>query len=451
MRFQSTRGAAPRVDFETAILTGLAPDGGLYLPVQWPRLGSSELASWAESSYPEVAAAVIRPFVGDLLGDADLDILCADAYAGFGHPDVAPIVRLGDLYLMELFWGPTLAFKDFALQVLGRLMDVALARRDRRATVIGATSGDTGSAAIEAFRDRERVDVVILYPEGRVSEVQRRQMTTVTSANVHALAVDGTFDDCQDLVKGLFADADARDRFGLSTANSINFGRLAPQIAYYVWALLRIGERLSFAVPSGNFGNVFSGHAARIMTGLIDTLIVGSNRNHVLVDFIESAELTLGEVYPTVAPSMDIQIPSNLERLLFELYAGDGRRLAEALSELRRNRRLAVPGHPHGYVGSWYTDEEVAAVIAEIHAETGMILDPHSAIGVAAARAADVEGPIVALATAHPAKFPDLVERALGLQPDLPAHLADLYDRPERTSRIPNDPAAFREAVASLH
>jgi len=327
------------------------------------------------------------------------------------------------------------------------MMDVALERRDQRLTVIGATSGDTGSAAIEAFRDRERVDIVILYPQGRVSEVQRRQMTTVASPNVTAVAVDGTFDDCQDLLKRLFADRRARQRLGLSTANSINFGRLAPQIAYYVWAMLRLGEGISFAVPSGNFGNVFSGHAARTMTGAIDTLIVGANRNHVLVDFIETAGLNVGDVYQTVAPSMDIQIPSNLERLLFELYDRDGSRLAGAIAELADAGRLVVPAAPSGYVGSWYSDRQVAELIREVHTESGVILDPHSAIGVAAARSADVRGQIVALATAHPAKFPDVVEQATGERPELPPHLADLFDRQERIVAIDNDLDQFRDAL----
>ncbi|HDH02816.1 MAG TPA: threonine synthase, partial [Actinobacteria bacterium] len=259
MRFRSTRGASPEVDFETAILTGLAPDSGLYLPVEWPSFSNATLASWTDLSYQEVAARVIEPFAEGFVDLDELESLLAAAYEGFGNREIAPIVDLGDLHVMELFWGPTLAFKDFGLQMLASMVDVALQRHDRRATVVGATSGDTGSAAIEAFRDRDQVDVVILYPHGRVSEVQRRQMTTVQSQNVHAVAVDGTFDDCQDLLKRLLADQTARQAFSLTTTNSINFGRLAPQIAYYIWAVLKVGRGVSFAVPSGNFGNVFSG------------------------------------------------------------------------------------------------------------------------------------------------------------------------------------------------
>lgn len=449
MHYHSTRGAAPPVDFEEAILTGLAPDGGLYLPDAWPVVDDATLAGWADLSYPDVVAEVLGLFSGDLLDPDDCRALCADAYAGFGHPDVAPLVPLAGLRLMELFWGPTLAFKDHALQVLSRLMDAALERRGGRVTVIGATSGDTGSAAIEAFRDRHHIDLVFLYPAGRVSEVQRRQMTTVDAPNVAAVAVRGTFDDCQDLVKGLFADPGARHEFGLTTANSINVGRLIPQIAYYVWGLLRAGAGVSFAVPSGNFGNVYSGHAARRMTGAIDTLVVGANRNHVLVDFIDRGELTLGEVHPTVAPSMDIQIPSNLERLLAELTE-DGAALAAAMQALRTDGRLQVPGEPHGFRGSWYDDAAVRDTIRRVHDETGTILDPHTAIGVAAARQAALPGPVVALATAHPAKFPDVVEEAIGVRPTLPDHLADLLERPERTVTIDADLAQFRAAVAGV-
>ncbi len=450
MRYRSTRGGSPDVDFETAILTGLAPDGGLYLPFEWPSISEEALAGWNGLSYQGVAARVIEPFAAGFLDLDQLEPLVAAAYEGFGDRDIAPIVDLGDMHLMELFWGPTLAFKDFGLQVLASMVDVALQRRDRKATVVGATSGDTGSAAIEAFRDREQVDVVILYPHGRVSEVQRRQMTTVQSSNVHAVAVEGTFDDCQELLKRLLADETARRDFSLTTANSINFGRLAPQIAYYIWAVVKFGSGVSFAVPSGNFGNVFSGHAARTMTRSIDTLIVGANRNRVLVEFVESGELSLGEVFQTVAPSMDIQIPSNLERLLFELYAHDGAALSEALGELANSGRLIVSAELAGFEGYWFTDDQIAGVMAETYADFGTVLDPHTAIGVGAARDSGIRGEIVALATAHPAKFPDVVASAIGHSPKLPAHLADLFDRPERVSTIANDLDEFRALVAAV-
>ena len=304
----STRGQAPPVDMTTAILSGLAPDGGLYVPDSWPRPDLADLE--ARAGFPSLAAGVLHLFVPELIAWDDLRTLVHDAFARFAHPDVAPLTELGeDLYLMELFWGPTLAFKDFALQVLGRLFDRALARTGGNAMILGATSGDTGSAAMEAFRDRDLVDVVILFPEGRTTEVQRRQMTTVDAPNVHAVAVDGTFDDCQDLVKAVFGNRSLRDDLSLSTANSINFGRLMTQIAYYFWAALSIGRRVSFAVPSGNFGNVYSGYAAARMGLPVERLIVGSNSNHVLHGFFRRSRLELGEVVPTLSPSMDIQIP----------------------------------------------------------------------------------------------------------------------------------------------
>ena len=451
IRLVSTRGEAAPVDVTTAMLTGLAPDGGLYVPESWPRFDPAAVE--VGSRFAEVVAGVIELFTSGLVTATRLRTIAEDAFSRFEHADVAPLVELdGDLFLMELFWGPTLAFKDFALQMLGRLFDIALEGRGGNAMILGATSGDTGSAAMEAFRDRDLVDVVILFPEGRTTEVQRRQMTTIESPNVHAIAVDGNFDDCQDLVKAVFADPRLRQDLSLSTANSINFGRLITQIAYYFWASVRLDRRVSFAVPSGNFGNVYSGYAAARMGLPVGKLIVGSNANHVLDGFFRRGRLELGEVVPTISPSMDIQIPSNLERLMFDMYEGDGERLREAMIRLRSERVVEVPGSPESgiFVSRWYDDTETARVIANVYRTTGHIVDPHTAVGIAAAGDADVKGPIVCLATAHPAKFPRAVGSAIGRPPPTPRRLADLESRPERVRRMGNDLAELRHILRQV-
>lgn len=430
-----------------AILAGLAPDGGLYVPEAWPRLDPADLD--AGSGFTAVATAVLGLFTSDLLPAPRLEQLVEEAFARFGHPEVAPLVELDrDLFLMELFWGPTLAFKDFALQVLGRLVDVALGESGGNAMILGATSGDTGSAAMEAFRDRERVDVVILFPEGRTTEVQRRQMTTIEAPNVHAVAVEGTFDDCQDLVKGVFADPGAREDLSLSTANSINFGRLITQVAYYYWAVARLGGPVSFAVPSGNFGNVYSGYAATRMGLPVQRLIVGSNANNVLDGFFRDGRLDLGTVIPTLSPSMDIQVPSNLERLLFDLFRRDGERLMAAMIRLREEGSLTVTaGTDDLFVSRWYDDEDTMATMRQVYRSSGRIVDPHSAVGIAAARDTPTEGPVVCLATAHPAKFADAVESALGRPSPVPPALEGIHDRPERVTRIPRDLGAIHRLL----
>lgn len=452
MRYISTRGRAAPVDFQTALLTGLAPDGGLYLPDRWPRLDATDLAALDDAPYPAYVAATLAGFTDGFADHDELLDIAHAAYGGFSHPDVAPLRDLGEgMYLLELFWGPTLAFKDMAMQMLARMVDRALAVARSRATVLGATSGDTGSAAIEAFRDRENLDVVILYPHGRVSEVQRRQMTTVASPNVHALAVDGTFDDCQDIVKGLFADTGLRARHGLSTANSINWGRVVSQIPYYIWASSRLRpphRPVTFAVPSGNFGNVFSGYAARLMGLPITRLAVGSNQNHVLTTFFEEGRLSLGPVVPTVAPSMDIQIPSNLERLLYYLLDGDGPALTDAMTALRSNGSLEVGPDQRAaaatvFSSSWIDDDGIRQMMRRVLAETGYLVDPHTAVGLHAASQVS-DRPVVALATAHPAKFPATVQAATGDDPSLPPHLADLHDLPEHINRVPAELEAVR-------
>ena len=449
MQLISTRGTSPAVDFATALLTGLAPDGGLYVPERWPTVS----VRGEVLRFDEVVTQVLAPFTEDLVTHDTLVTMAADVFARFDHDAVAPIVSLDrDLYLMELFWGPTLAFKDVAMQMLGRLFDLALEKKGGTATIIGATSGDTGSAAMEAFRDRTRVDVVILHPEGRTTDVQRRQMTTIDATNVHAVAVDGTFDDCQDLVKAAFADETLRGQLRFSTANSINFGRLVTQFSYYYWAALKVGEPVSFAVPSGNFGNMYSGYAAAAMGAAVDQLIVGSNRNNVLDGFFERGALELGTVVPTLTPSMDIQVPSNLERLLFDVYDRDGEQLSAAMTTLRETGRLQVPASmvTDRFVSEWYDDASTKMIMADVYRATGRIVDPHTAIGIGAARASGVEGPIMCLGTAHPAKFPVAVAEAIGVVPPLPARLADLRDRPERVTHIRNDLNEFANVLRNV-
>ncbi|MCC7275050.1 MAG: threonine synthase [Alphaproteobacteria bacterium] len=460
MRYVSTRGAAPALAFDDVLLAGLARDGGLYVPDEWPALTADDLRAFAGLDYAELTTRVMMPFVDGTIAEDDLAALIADAYRGFAHGAVAPLKQLGPgQWLMELFHGPTLAFKDLALQVVGRLFDHVLARRGARLTIVGATSGDTGSAAIEACRDRAALEVFILFPQGRVSEVQRRQMTTVDAANVHAIAVEGTFDDCQDLVKAMFNDAAFRDRHHLSAVNSINWARIAAQIAYYVWAAVALGapgRGVSFAVPTGNFGNVFAAHAARRMGVPIASLAVGTNRNDILTRFLETGTLSIGTVEPSLSPSMDIQVSSNFERLLFELFDRDGPALAAAMGAFRRDGRLVLADARWRraralFDGHRVDDAATLATIRRIWQSTGEILDPHSAIAVATAEACrrDPTQPMVALACAHPAKFPDAVERATGLRPALPGRLADLMTRPERVAVLPNDLATVEEFVAA--
>jgi threonine synthase len=462
LRYISTRQAADQQtkSFEDILLAGLAPDGGLYVPIEFPAVSPAEIARWRGLSYAGLTAEVLARFAGDVLPRAELDALVADAYAGFTHPAVAPLKQLGrDEWLLELFHGPTLAFKDYALQVLGRLFDTVLARRQERITIVGATSGDTGSAAIEACRDRENIDIFILYPQGRTSDVQRRHMTTVEAGNVHTLAVEGSFDDCQDLVKALFADAPFRARYGLSAVNSINWARIAAQVAYYFAAATALGapERpVSFFVPTGNFGNIYAGHVARLMGLPVAQMAIGTNRNDILWRFIETGAMAIAGVEPSLSPSMDIQVSSNFERLYFDLIGRDGDMLAGAMAGFRSDGALppdrAAWQKARALFGAHRLDDDgTIAMIAQIHRETGELLDPHTAIAVAAMRAQGGEAgvPRVALATAHPAKFPDAVERATGIRPPLPPHMADLMSRKERINPVPNDLAAVRDFVAA--
>ncbi|MBK9179295.1 MAG: threonine synthase [Acidimicrobiales bacterium] len=463
MRYVSTRGEARPLGFGDALLTGLARDGGLYVPASWPSLG--RLERLAAHSYAETAVEVMWPYVAGAIDRAAFEAIVAEAYAAFRHPAVVPLVQLdADEWLLELFHGPTLAFKDVALQLVGRLFDHELARRGERLTIVGATSGDTGSAAIEAVRDRDAVEIFMLHPAGRVSEVQRRQMTTVLSPNVHNLAVEGTFDDCQDLVKAMFADEALRDRLRLSAVNSINWARVMAQVVYYVTAALALGapsRSVSFAVPTGNFGNVLAGWIA-VRTGLpVEQLVVGSNRNDILTRYLATGSMDVATVHPTISPSMDIQVSSNFERLLFELNEHDGAATAAQIRQFRATGHLVTSPEQTAEVRRLFTgarldDDATRAVIADTYRAAGVLLDPHSAVGLGAARAArpapwvdgEARPPMVVLATAHPAKFPDAVEQATGVRPALPPHLADLFEREERCVTLPNDLAAVTAYVA---
>ena len=462
MKYVSTRGKAPVLPFDDVLLTGLARDGGLYVPESWPTFTDEDIHAMAGLSYADLAVQVMTPFVEGTISGEDFAGLVRDAYKGFNHRTVAPLKQLDrDGWLLELFHGPTLAFKDYAMQLLGRLFDHVLTRRGKRAMIVGATSGDTGSAAIEAFRDRAAVDIVILHPKGRVSDVQRRQMTTVLSPNVHNLAIEGTFDDCQDLVKAMFNDLDFRDEMALSGVNSINWARIMAQIVYYFAAATALGapeRKIDFSVPSGNFGNVFAGYVAKQMGLPIGQLIVGSNRNDILAQFFHTATMTIGEVYPTISPSMDIQVSSNFERLLFELHARDGGATTKLMTEFRDTGRLMVSENAWRsartlFSGESYDDVATLAVIAETYRTTGELIDPHSAIGVAAGRdCRKFAGvPMVCLATAHPAKFPDAVEKATNVHPELPPSLSDLYEREERYQILPNDADAVKGFVRSIN
>jgi threonine synthase len=462
LQYLSTRDAAPtpaRLGFDEVLLAGLAPDGGLYVPERVPVLSHEEIAGLTGLSYAALAARILGVFAGTRIGALPLAPLVAESYAGFGHAAVAPLKELDNgLWLMELFHGPTLAFKDYALQLVGRLFDALLTERGARVTIVGATSGDTGSAAMEACRDRDAVDVFILYPRNRVSEVQRRQMTTVDAANVHAVAVEGTFDDCQDLVKAMFADAVFRDRLNLSAVNSINWARIVGQIVYYFAAALALGaphRPVSFSVPTGNFGNVLAAHIARRMGLPIAELVIGTNRNDILARFLATGKMTIGGVEPSLSPSMDIQVSSNFERFLFELKGENGAAVAAAMQAFRATGTLPISeaewrAAQRQFTGHRVDDAGTRASIAETWRASGELLDPHSAVAVAAARAArrDRTVPMVALACAHPAKFPDAVEAATGIRPGLPPHLSDLLTRRERTAVLPNDLVAVQRYVS---
>ncbi|MCG2842756.1 threonine synthase [Sandaracinobacter sp. RS1-74] len=457
MHYQSTRGQAPDLDFRGATLAGLATDGGLYLPAEWPRLSPQTIETLATASYAETAFTVMRPFVEGALSDAELKTLIAQAYGDFGHAAVTPLVELDHRHwLLELFHGPTLAFKDVALQLLGGLFGHFLADGER-ITIVGATSGDTGSAAIEAVAGRPGITIFMLHPQGRVSEVQRRQMTTVNAPNVHNIAVDGSFDDCQALVKSLFNDQPFRAEMQLSAVNSINWARLLAQIVYYVHAASRLGaphRQVSFSVPTGNFGDVFAGYCAARMGLPIGRLLVATNVNDILARALNAGDYSVGQVAPTATPSMDIQVSSNFERLLFDLHGRDGAALAATMASFEATGRMALSEAQRAEAGKLFLAERVdetgmMQALAWANSECGQLLDPHTGVGLAAARARadELPGPIVTLATAHPAKFPEAVERATGVHPSLPRRVQHLFDREERFERLPADAEALKAHI----
>ena len=455
MQYISTRGSAPVLGFCDVLLAGLARDGGLYVPEIWPTLDKTPNANYANR-----AASIMAPFVGNEIDVKVFNQLCIDAYSTFRHPDVAPLVEISpNEYLLELFHGPTLAFKDIALQLVGKLFDHVLKQRNERVMIVGATSGDTGGAAFDGVASCRNIDIVMLYPNNRVSDVQRRQMTTVMSPNVHAVAIDGTFDDCQDLVKAMFNDEKFRDANNLSAVNSINWVRVMAQVVYYVTALEKLGHSAVFSVPTGNFGNVLAGWIAKQMGAQIDGFVVASNTNDILTRFFESQQMIANEVVPTLSPSMDIQVSSNFERLLFEMNSRDGAATAKQLKDFRMSGKLNVaPSIFTNWIADVFTgyrcdDKQTLTTMKDVYQKSGMLIDPHTAVGLSAARQSKGTNypksqSIITLATAHPAKFPDAVRRATGQTPVLPEHLADLMSRPERIISLPNDLQAVQTFVA---
>ncbi len=456
MNYISTRGTAPVLDFEATMLTGLARDGGLYLPEHVPPMTTAEIAGLAGQSYEDQAFAIMRPFIGSAFGDDSFRESITRAYAGFGHPARAPLKQLApNHFLLELFHGPTLAFKDFAMQLIGQLFQAALARSGARVTIVGATSGDTGSAAIEAFRGLDNVDVFILFPHGRVSEVQRRQMTTPAEANVHALAIDGDFDTCQALVKDMFNDFTFRDSVKLAGVNSINWARVLAQVVYYFSAAVSLGaphRPVSFTVPTGNFGDIFAGYIARAMGLPIEKLVVATNQNDILHRALSSGGYVTDGVKPSISPSMDIQVSSNFERALFDAYGRDGAAVAQVMGELKTSGGFHISQGALEFLRETFasgraSEDETRATITRTARDTGEVLCPHSAVGVHVAEAHLSATPMITLATAHPAKFPDAVEAATGTRPALPPRMADLFERPERVTRLPDDLAAVQALI----
>ncbi len=461
MRYQSTRGEAPELGFEDVLLTGLARDGGLYVPAHWPQLSASTIRGLRGRSYEDVAFSVLHPFIGGAIPDTGLKAMLTAAYGAFGHPAVAPLKQLDDnQWLLELFHGPTLAFKDVAMQLLSRLMDWALARRGKRAAIVGATSGDTGGAAIEAFKASRHASVFILHPHGRVSDVQRRQMTTVVSPSVHNIAIEGNFDDCQAIVKALFNDHQFRDGVGLAGVNSINWARIMAQIVYYVTAALALGapdREVSFCVPTGNFGDIYAGLVAKRMGLPIDRLIIATNVNDILDRTLKTGRYEVRGVTPSSSPSMDIQVSSNFERLLFDIHRRDPGSVRRMMAGLGQSGAFHIGDRElqaiRNEFDSGATDEAAAtATIRETLATTGELLDPHTAVAYALARQqAASASTMVTLATAHPAKFPDAVEKASGVRPGLPLRLEPLLSAEERFTVLPNNSVAVRDFILSRH
>ncbi len=458
MRYISTRGEAPALGFIDVTLAGLARDGGLYVPDSWPVLAPDQIAALAGRPYAEVACEIVRPFVGGAIPDTDLARMAHDAYGTFRHPAVAPLTQLASgTFVLELFHGPTLAFKDLAMQFLSRLMDYALAQRGERSTIVVATSGDTGGAAVEAFRGSNQVDVIALYPHGRISEVQRRMMTTPGEPNVHALAIEGTFDDCQAIVKGLFNHHHFRDSVRLSGVNSINWARIVAQVVYYFTAAVALGapnRKIAFTVPTGNFGDVFAGYVAERMGLPVERLTVATNVNDILVRTMNTGTYEVRGVTATTSPSMDIQVSSNFERLLFDAYGRDPAPVRALMGSLAQSRSFTIAPDPLTEIRSRFTaaradEDETAATVRSVHKEAGYLIDPHTAVAVAVAEKEnrDRTVPMVVLSTAHPAKFPAAVAAASGINPALPDWLGDLNARKERVTVLPADQGAIEKFI----
>ncbi len=456
MQYVSTRGKAPVLNFEDAMLTGLARDGGLYVPAETPQFSPDDIAAMAGKSYADIAFRVMKPLVGDVFTDEEFTGIIERAYGDFGHEACAPMVQLApNHFLLELFHGPTLAFKDFAMQLVGQLFQFSLTRRGERVTIVGATSGDTGSAAIEAFKGLDAVDLFIMYPHGRVSDVQRRQMTTPTESNVHALAVDGDFDDCQARLKDMFNDHDFRDGVRLAGVNSLNWGRVLAQIVYYFAAATALGaphRKVSFTVPTGNFGDIFAGYMAKKMGLQIDRLVIATNQNDILHRAIDTGTYAATGVKPSISPSMDIQVSSNFERVLFDAYGRDGNAVEVGMEEFKNTGSFEISQGAISMLRDTFqsgraSEEETSATIKDMLARTGEVLCPHSAVGVKVAQEYLGEEPMITLATAHPAKFPDAVQAACGVHPDLPARMGDLFDREECFTQVPNDLDALKTLI----
>lgn len=458
MNYVSTRGSAPTLGFADVVLAGLARDGGLYVPESWPQLSQQAISGFRGRPYADVAVAAIRPFIGAEIPESTLEEMCHDAYAAFDGGDaVAPLVEIAPgQWMLELFHGPTLAFKDIAMQLLARLMDHVLRERELRVTIVGATSGDTGGAAIEAFKGRDNVDVFILFPKGRVSPIQQRQMTTAGAANVHAIAVEGTFDDCQAIVKGMFNNAAFRDKVALAGVNSINFARILAQIVYYFTAATTLGapdKSVSFTVPTGNFGDIFAGYVAKRMGLPVERLVIATNTNDILARALDSGRYELRPVTATASPSMDIQVSSNFERLLFEVLGHDGAAVCRLMDDLKSGSftldKTALAAIRRDFAAGRADESETAETMREIFERTGRLVDPHTAVGLSVSRRfVEPEIPMITLATAHPAKFPAAVRAATGQDPSLPENIGDLMTRPEVFTTIANDQEAIERFIA---
>lgn len=460
MEYISTRGGGTPLSFEQVTLAGLAGDGGLYVPKNWPKIPEAEIADMAGQSYVEIAVRVMHPFVGDALSKDELKTLCEQAYGRFAHGAVTPLAQLdGQHWLLELFHGPTLAFKDVALQLLGLLFEKFLARQDKHLTVVGATSGDTGSAAIDALAGRDKVDIFMLHPDGRISDVQRRQMTTVRAPNVHNIAIGGSFDDAQAMVKRMFADSEVTNQFAISAVNSINWARLMAQIVYYFFAASQLGapyRKIAFSVPTGNFGDVFAGYVAAQMGLPIERLIVATNVNDILHRALSAGDYSTGTVTPTAAPSMDIQVSSNFERLLFDLEGRDGANTLARMQAFEETGNMQLDPAMREKASAIFTShrvdpDDMALAMRWAQESAGQVIDPHTAIGLSAARNVRIDRsvPIVTLATAHPAKFREAVERATGVRPILPRRIGDLFDREEVFTKLPGDYDAIKDFITS--